>query len=165
MFRRVHTGSLLSYSIKGCEDTIKIIIDTDVINRYNSYYFDIHPKARKKPIEKPYHPSINQWCILPRIQMNALKQKWKDFGCWLIKDLGYENMQLNSFDIILTVFFDSRRRHDVDNQTPKFLLDSFTESGFIVDDDEKHLHSLTLKTGYDKINPRTEIEIILEEDK
>lgn len=31
-----------------------------------------------------------------------------------------------------------------------------------VDDDEKHLHSLTLKTGYDKNNPRTEFEIIIE---
>ena len=30
-----------------------------------------------------------------------------------------------------------------------------------VDDDEKHLHSLTLKTGYDKEYPRTEIEVII----
>lgn len=140
--------------------SMKIIIDNEVIEKYNLYYFSLHPKAKKKPIEKPYHPSINQWCILPRIQMNALKQKWKDFGCWLIRELGYENMKLDSFDIILTVFFDSKRRHDVDNQVPKFILDSFTESGFIVDDDEKHLHSLTLKTGYDKEYPRTEIEII-----
>ena len=65
-----------------------------------------------------------------------------------------------NFDIVITVFFESKRRHDVDNQVPKFILDSFTESGFIVDDDEKHLHSLTLKTGYDKCNPRTEIEVI-----
>ena len=56
---------------------IKIIIDNDVVERYNEYYFSQHPKAKKKPIEKPMHPSINQWCILPRIQMNALKQKWK----------------------------------------------------------------------------------------
>lgn len=70
-------------------------------------------------------------------------------------------MKLDSFEIIITVFFDTKRRHDVDNQVPKFLLDAFTESGFIVDDDEKHLHSLTLKTGYDKKNPRTEIEVII----
>ena len=92
--------------------------------------------------------------------MNALKQKWKLFGCWLINELGYADMKLDSFDIVMTVFFDTKRRHDVDNQVPKFLLDSFTESGFIVDDDEQHLLSLTLKTGYDKNNPRTEIEVI-----
>lgn len=33
-----------------------------------------------------------------------------------------------------------------------------------VDDDEKHLHSLTLKTGYDKEHPRTEIEIVINEE-
>lgn len=92
--------------------------------------------------------------------MNALKQKWKQFGVWFIKELGYSNMKLDNFDIIITVFFETKRRHDADNQVPKFLLDAFTESGFIIDDDESHLHSLTLKTGYDKLNPRTEIEII-----
>ena len=134
------------------------------MKKYNEYYFKLHPKAKKIPIDKPRHPSINTWCILPRIQMNALKQKWKDFGCWWIKELGYSDMKLDSFEIIITVFFDTKRRHDVDNQTPKFLLDSFSESGFIVDDDEKHLHSLTLKTGYDKEHPRTEIEIVINEE-
>lgn len=143
-------------------ETIKLILDQSVLNKYNAYYFQQHPKAKKIPIEHPYHPSINTWCILPRIQMNALKQRWKDFGCWWLTDLGYNGMMLDSFSIIVTVFFNTKRRHDVDNQCPKFLLDSFTESGFIVDDDEKHLHSLTLKTGYDKENPRTEIEIKIE---
>lgn len=139
---------------------IKIIIDNDVVDRYNEYYFKQHPRAKKKQIEKPWHPSINSWCILPRIQMNALKQKWKSFGCWIINEYGYKNMKLSNFDVIHTVFFDTKRRHDVDNTVPKFLMDSFTESGFIVDDDEKHMHSLLLKTGYDKNYPRTEIEII-----
>ena len=35
----------------------------------------------------------------------------------------------------------------------------------IVDDDEKHLHSLTLKTGYDKENPRTEFEFYIYSDE
>jgi len=140
--------------------TIKLVLDQAVLDQYTDYYFKLHPKAKKKPIEHPYHPSINTWCILPRIQMNALKQKWKDFGVWWLTILGYKDMKLDSFDIVETVYFNSKRRHDVDNQVPKFLLDSFTEAGFIVDDDEKHLHSLTLKTAYDKENPRTEIEII-----
>lgn len=84
---------------------MKLVIDNDVVERYNQYYFSQHPKAKKKQIDKPRHPSINQWCILSRIQMNALKQKWKSFGCWLIDELGYTNMNLDSFDIIMTVFF------------------------------------------------------------
>lgn len=143
-------------------EVIKLILDQSVLDRYTEYYFQQHPKAKKIPIDHPYHPSINAWCILPRIQMNALKQRWKDFGVWWITDLGYNKMFLDSFSITITVFFNTKRRHDVDNQCPKFLLDSFTESGLIVDDDDKHLHSLTLKTGYDEDNPRTEIEILID---
>jgi Holliday junction resolvase RusA-like endonuclease len=140
---------------------IKLTLDQSVLDKYNKYYFLEHPKAKKIPIEHPYHPSINTWIILPRIQMNALKQKWKDFVKFWMKLEKLENRQLDNFDIILTVYFNTKRRHDTDNQVPKFILDGFTESGFIVDDDEKHLHSLTLKTGYDKENPRTEIEVII----
>jgi Holliday junction resolvase RusA-like endonuclease len=140
---------------------IKLTLDQEVLDKYNRYYFLEHPKAKKVPIEHPYHPSINTWIILPRIQMNALKQKWKDFVKFWMKLEKLENRQLDNFDIVLTVYFNTKRRHDTDNQVPKFILDGFTESGFIVDDDEKHLHSLTLKTGYDKENPRTEIEVII----
>ena len=145
------------------ENYIKLILDNNVLEKYNKYYFIEHPRAKKKPIEKPYHPSINTWCILPRIQMNALKQKWKDFCVFWMKLEKLNNKKLDSFDITITVFFDTKRRHDVDNQVPKFILDGFTEAGFIVDDDEKHLHSLTLKTGYDKENPRTEIEVFIKD--
>ena len=136
---------------------IKLTLDQTVLDKYNKYYFLEHPKAKKVPIEHPWHPSINVWCILPRIQMNALKQKWKDFVKFWMKLEKLENRQLDNFDIILTVFFNTRRRHDTDNQVPKFILDGFTESGFIVDDDEKHLHSLTLKCDYSPNHPRTEI--------
>lgn len=138
---------------------IKLVLDQAILDKYTKYYFVKHPRAKKVPIEKPRHPSINQWCILPRPQMNALKQKWKEFGCFWIKYLGYENMKLDDLDVISTTYFESNRRHDVDNTVFKFLADSWTEAGFIVDDDEKHLHSLTLRTGYDKNNPRTEFDI------
>lgn len=151
--------------VETSENYITLTLDNKVLDEYNKDYFLQHPKAKKVPIEHPYHPSINQWMILPRMQMNALKQKWKDFVCWWIKSEKLNNQHLDSFEIIITVFFDTKRRHDVDNQIPKFILDGFTESGLIVDDDEKHLHSLTLKTGYDKENPRTEIEIIINDGK
>lgn len=138
---------------------IKLILDQSLLSEYYMHYFSLHPKAKKLPIEAPKHPSINQWVILPRIQMNALKQRWKDFGCWWIRKEGYENMRLEDFEMTFTVYMPTRRRADPDNTVPKFILDAFVESGFIVDDDGLHLKSLTLKTGYDKKNPRTEIEI------
>lgn len=146
-------------------EILKLTLDNDVVKKYNNKYFFEHPRAKKEPITKPYHPSINTWMILPRIQMNALKQKWKDFVGFWVKLNKLENRQLDNFDLVVTVFFDTRRRHDCDNQIPKFILDGFTESGLIVDDDEKHLHSLTLKTGYDKENPRTEFEFYIHSDE
>ena len=68
---------------------IKLIIDNDTILEYEKYYFMQHPKARKKPIENPYHPLMNQWMIMKRPMMNALKQKWKDFICWFVEKQGY----------------------------------------------------------------------------
>ena len=150
----------------GCiekENYIKLILDQEVLDKYTEYYFKLHPKAKKIPIPKPRHESINQWCILPRIQMNALKQKWKDFVIFWIKSEGLYDRQLDNFDVVQTVFFDIKRRHDADNQIPKFILDGFSEAKFIIDDDEKHLHSLTLRTGYDKLNPRTEFEFFIKE--
>lgn len=138
---------------------MKLILDNSVLERYNEYYFSLHPRAWKEPIEHPYHPSINSWFILRRTELNALKQKWKDFIVWWMNDLGYTDKQLNKTKMKFTVYYCNKRRHDVDNIVPKFILDGFAESGFIVDDDEKHITELTLKTDYDKDNPRTEIEI------
>ena len=78
----------------------------DVVDKYNAYYFSQHPRAKKKQIEHPYHPSINVWSIKPRIQMNALKQTWKQFIMWWIKDLGYEIKTLYQKDknIIKNIF-------------------------------------------------------------
>lgn len=136
---------------------IKIVIDNQVIEEYNKYYFSIHTKAKKPPIEHPYHPSINVWFVMQRPQMNALKQKWKDFGVWLINKLGYTNLKLDKFEMEYITYMPTRRRIDPDNTVPKFFNDSLVESGFIIDDDGTHMKALILKTGYDKENPRTEI--------
>lgn len=138
---------------------IKFEITNQTLEKYNEYYFSKHPRAKKIPIEHPYHPSINTWFILPRPQMNVLKQKWKDFGIWLMNDLGYAGMKIENFEIEYITYMPTRRRIDPDNTTPKFLNDALVESGFIMDDDGVHMKSLTLKTGYDKENPRTEITV------
>jgi len=136
-----------------------LILDNALLDEYSSYYFKQHPRAKKRPIEYPYHESINKWFIMPRPQMNDLKQRWKDFGVWWIEKLGYTDLKLDKFEMTFITYMPTRRRIDPDNTTPKFILDSFSEAGFIIDDDGNHLKSLTLKTGYDKDNPHTDIYI------
>lgn len=99
--------------------------------------------------------------IMKRPMMNALKQRWKDFICWLINSQGYSNLHIDKCDIKVKTFYKTNRRHDVDNSVIKFILDGFSESGFIIDDDSKHVKSLLLECFVDKDNPRTEIEVII----
>lgn len=141
-------------------EKIKIIIDKDAIEKYTEYYFKQYPGRRKRPIEKPIPPSLNQWMVMPRFQMNALKQTWKEFGNWLVKHNNLENKKIEKCNIIIEYFFDNKRRHDSDNFTPKNLFDSFTVSGLLIDDDFNHVESLTIKGNYSKENPRTEITFV-----
>ena len=138
---------------------IKITIDNNVLDEYRKYYFDKYPKRKKNPIEKPIPPSLNAWMVMRRFQMNHQKQVWKEFGEWLVGFYGLTNKKIDKCKITIEYFFDSKRRHDSDNYTPKNLFDSFTVSGLLIDDDFNHVESLTIKGNYSKENPRTEITL------
>ena len=145
---------------------IKLVFDDDTLKRYeDEYYFIHHPKAKKKPIAHPYHESINVWMIMKRPMMNALKQKWKEFGVWFIEDQGYTNLRIEQCEMMYTVYYPNNRRHDADNSVPKFFQDALVESGFVVDDDSKHIRSLTLRCETDAKRPRTEIIVKIIEEK
>lgn len=139
--------------------TITLTIDNSVLDRYTEHYFKLHPRAKKVPIKRPYHESINTWMILKRPAMNALKQKWKDFIQWFVNDQGYENLRIEQCEIVQTIYYPTNRRHDIDNGVPKFLLDGLVNSQMIVDDDHRHITKLTMSCGIDPDNPRTELFI------
>lgn len=138
---------------------IKLVIDNDVLLKYEDYYFSIHPKAHKKPIPHPYHESINVWMIMKRPMMNALKQKWKDFIKWFVDEQGYTNLHIEKCEISQIVYYPNNRRHDIDNSVPKFILDGLVDSGMLFDDDSKHISKLVLKCMTDVEHPRTELHI------
>ena len=103
--------------------------------------------------------------IMKRPQMNALKQKWKDFMVWFVEDQGYGNLRIEKCEMIFTVYKPTRRRLDLDNNTPKFVIDGLVEAGFVIDDDMSHITSLTIRGGFDKDRPRTELLIHIIEEK
>ena len=146
--------------------TIMLVFDNETLRKYEEEcYFVRHPKAKKKPLQHPYQESMNVWMIMKRPQMNALKQKWKDFMVWFIEDQGYTNLRIEKCEMTYTVFKPTRRRLDLDNNSPKFLQDGMVEAGFVVDDDMNHIRSLTLRGGYDPERPRTEILVKILESK
>lgn len=61
--------------------------------------------------------------------------------------------------VTITFYFKTKARHDADNYQ-KLLLDGLSASGVIKDDDFDHIEVLC-KGGYDKENPRTEIEVMV----
>jgi Holliday junction resolvase RusA-like endonuclease len=149
--------------IRGINE-IKIVIDKKIVGEYNKYYFLKYPKRKKVQILKPIPPSLNDWMIMPRFKMNSQKQAWKEFGEWLVDRYGYVNKNIDKCNIEIEYFFDSHRRHDADNYTPKNLFDSFTKSGLLIDDDFDHVESLLIKGNYSKENPRMEISILFESE-
>ena len=70
---------------------------------------------------------------MKRPMMNALKQKWKEFSKWIIESQGYSNLHIEKCEMKFTTYYKTNRRHDVDAACPKFILDGFAESGFIID--------------------------------
>lgn len=138
---------------------IRLVIDNAVLAEYEKVYFAEHPKAKKKPIAQPYHESINKWMIMKRPQMNALKQKWKEFIAWFIEHSEYKDIHIEQCELKFITYYGTARRHDIDNGCPKFIIDGLCENGFIIDDDSKHITSLTMQCFVDMENPRTEIEV------
>lgn len=136
-----------------------IISNQEILEEYFRYYFKKYPKRKKKPIDKPWHCSINKWFIMQRPQMNALKQAWKDYTTWLVKKYDYTNLHIEKCQITYKFFMPTKRRADCDNYTPKFTNDGLTEAGVIIDDDYRHCNPLIIELGYDKDNPRMEIHI------
>lgn len=138
---------------------IVLTIDNSTLEKYNKFYFKQYPKRKKKPIEAPTHPSINKWMIMKRPQMNDLKQKWKDFLVWFIEDNKLTNKKIDKCSMTFISYFKTKIRKDCDNTVPKFILDGMAEAGLVIDDDSLHIESITLKCGYDKERPRTDIYI------
>lgn len=136
----------------------KLILDQQLIDEYADFYFKEHPRAKKKPIERPIMPTLNQILILQRPQIAALKAKYKEFGIWLVHHYGYEDLALQKFELEVRVYMPTKRRFDLDNCVGgvKLLIDAFTETQMIVDDNSSNLIKLTIMGGYDKDNPRTE---------
>lgn len=58
----------------------------------------------------------------------------------------------------LTYYFPTRTRRDPDNYSGKMVLDGLVKAGIIADDSFSNIQ-LVLCGGYDKNNPRLEIEV------
>ena len=68
------------------------------------------------------------------------------------------NPKIDKCNITITYYFKDKRRHDPSNYD-KMILDGLVEAEIITDDSYEVIERFTTVGGYDKENPRTEIEI------
>jgi Holliday junction resolvase RusA-like endonuclease len=142
-------------------ENIKIVIDKTVLEEYYKYYFELFPKRKVKPIEKPFPPSLNRFTAMKRMMQNSLKQKYKEFSIWLASYYKIANLNIDKAKLSYTFYFPDHRRRDYDNLllTPKFLNDGLVEAGVFIDDDGERLKIEFENFQYDKNNARVEINI------
>ena len=145
------------------EDEIRIVFDKETLSEYLKHYFDKYPKRRVVPIKGPIPPSLNQWSTMPRHQANDSKQKWKEFGEWVVENYGLSNRKVGLCDVEVQYYYGDKRRRDLDNYGTKQVFDAFVDSGLFVDDDYRHVRSLTFRGGYRKGNPSMEFLIFARE--
>lgn len=128
-------------------DKVVIEFTEELLEIWTKEYFKKHPRSKKRPIDKPSHPSLNKWLILQRITMNKLKQDWKDFVIYVVKYYGLEDLGISNCKCRYVVYNSSARRKDIDNYTPKMILDGLTAeaSGVLVDDSYSCIEELTIK--------------------
>lgn len=135
-------------------DNNKVVIEftEDLLKSWTKEYFKKHPRSRKKPIDNPSQPSLNKWIILQRISMNKLKQDWKDFTMYVVKHYGLNDLGISRCKCKYVVYNSTARRKDVDNYSPKFILDGLTAeaSGVLVDDGCSCITELTISIEYRK---------------
>ena len=62
-------------------------------------------------------------------------------------------------NVAIRYYFKNKMRKDIDNYTPKFIMDGLVDSGLIEDDNSEVVKNLSVGIFYDKYNPRTEIII------
>lgn len=130
----------------------KVIIEftEELLEEWLKIYFKKHSRAKKKPIETPANPSLNKWIILRRISMNKLKQDYKDFTKFVISHYGLEDLGISKCKCKYITYRQSKRRIDLDNTTPKFILDGLTAecTGVICDDGVDCITELTLLSEF-----------------
>ena len=136
------------------EDKVPIEFTEELLKKWTDLYFKKHKTARKIPIETPAQPSLNKWIILRRPMMNALKQKYKDFVKFVVDYYGLTDLGISECKCRFITYRKTKRRIDLDNTTPKFILDGLTAecSGVLVDDGIDCIKELTLQAEYKKVN-------------
>lgn len=134
---------------------IVITYNMEDVLKYGEVYKIQHPKSRIHPLSlKGLHnkkhavhvfaPSLNRWAQMSTMSQASCKKKWKHFAIWLAEEKQVANRQIAKAQVSFVYHQKTNRKFDLDNMTPKFLLDGFTAAGVFVDDNITVIRPLIL---------------------
>lgn len=76
--------------------------------------------------------------------------------CWICKK---QPKFEGPVEVEVRYYFTDKRARDIDNYTPKFIMDGLVAAEIIEDDNQKIVKKLSTKLLYDKKCKRTEVTI------
>ena len=108
-------------------------------------------------------PSLNKWSRMHWAEARQIKKQWEH-------DIYYESYKyyelrdkaiypLTKAKVRIKFYFKDKRIRDKDNYTPKFILDALVKAGILQDDNADAIGQTEIIFGFDKTDPRTEIEV------
>jgi len=91
-----------------------------------------------------------------------IKQQWEHNIYYLSHCQRIDNKEilpLTKAKVRIKFYFPDKRIRDKDNYTPKFILDGLVKAKVLIDDNADVIGQPEIIFGYDKTDPRTEIEV------
>jgi len=102
------------------------------------------------------HPSINEWKGWHYHKYNNEKKSWNEEMFYVTR--GIEGIE-GKVEVVVKYYFKTKQKRDLDNYTPKFIMDSLVHACVIEEDNSSIVTKLSVEILHDKDNPRTEILI------
>ena len=104
------------------------------------------------------HPSINTWSHWHFHEYNKEKKRWAELVGWVVMGANRPSFA-GKVEVEVRYYFKTKAKHDIDNYTPKFIMDPLVAMKVIEDDNNEIVTALTTKLFYDNLHPRTEVTI------
>ena len=103
-------------------------------------------------------PSLNKWSRMHWTKTAEIKKRW-EANIYYTSFSQRPKLPYKYAKVIITYYFKTRQRHDLDNYVPKFILDGLVKARIILDDRAEYIGMTELIQEYDKENQRTKIKI------
>lgn len=100
------------------------------------------------------HPSINTWKAWHYHKYNLEKKRWAEMIYYIC--LGAKLVE-GEVHVTVKYFFKDKRKRDIDNYSPKLIMDGLVGAKIIEDDNSNVVRRISVEMDYDKDNPRTEV--------